>query len=247
MVQVQAQVTFPKGKPTPVQIPKLYRVLHDYEIAQRQFSDPDHGQFWHPEEGWGWRNGMPEVFWLFGTQRVPFDDAWQKITFGLNTPGMTSKQFRVFCDDHRAFHNGTGFWTDATVYAEYVPHRDVINKLDLNDPPPDWDKVRVCGGMTLRGIAEGDMVKVETLDYDTPPLKLDGSPDLEWLEAHPWLFFHAVNTHVGAGNVPKISPFDQRGGLPCYMPLVAAGAVWFPLGALQEMDAIADPYKIFIT
>jgi hypothetical protein len=216
----------------------FYRVLHDYEIARRQFVDPRHGQFYHPDEGWAWRDGDPEVFWLINSHRVPFNEAWQRLAYSMN-PGMTKGNFRRLYDDHRAFMNYTGFWTEGSMWDAYVPHADYISGVDLNDPLPEWDKIRVCGGMTLRGTPDGGDVIVETLKYDQ-------CPTLEWLMERPWLYFHAVTTHEKADGSPAIYAFPQNNGNRVLVPLVAINEVRYPLGALQAVDAIADPYRIYI-
>lgn len=216
----------------------LYRVLHDWEIAKRQFVDPRHGQFYHPDEGWAWRDGDPEVFWLIGSHVVPFDERWQRLAYAMN-PGMTPPKFRILYDDHRAFMNKTGFWTDGSPSDEYVPRADYINGIDLTSQLPQWDKIRVCGGATLRGRVDGTDLIVETLKYDN-------CPTWDWLEQRPWLYFHAVTVHEKADKTCAIAPFEQNGGRRCLVPLVAVNEVRFPLGALQKVNDIADPYRLYI-
>lgn len=213
---------------------KYWRVLHDYEIWKKQFVYPGHGQFYH-EEGWDWRKGMPEVFWLLGTHVVPFDERWQTLAYAMN-PGMGGEQFRVLYDDHRAFMNRTGFWTDPTHFQEYVPHDDYVNMIDLGTSLPKWDKIRVCGGATLSGTVDGDTLIVETLKYGT-------CPSWAWLEQYPWLYFHALSVG-GTSSNPKAVAFPQNNGNRVLIPLVADGEVRFPLGALEEVNAIADPYEV---
>ena len=216
---------------------KYYRVLHDYEIWKRGFSHPAHGQFYH-SEGWDWRVGNPEVFWLFGGTATPFSDDWQRLSYEMNQPAMTKSNWRSVYDAGRAFMNGSGFPTPT----KGEPRRDVINNKDLNSPLPEWDKIRVCGGATLRGTVDGDMLIVDTLKYGEPV------PSWDELKQKPWLYFHATTSSKKATGEPRIGRFpqNQNGEYPVLIPLVARSVVRFPLGALEEVSEIADPYRIYI-
>lgn len=227
--------------PAPSPQRRFWRVLHDYEIWRRKIVVPSHGQILNATtNGWEWRLGYPEVFWLFDSHTVPFTERWQRLSFDLMrhfAPDINGKKWRIVYDDHRAFMNGKGFWTSGSPY-DYVARRDYINNIDLNGENPAWDKIRVCGGATVSGYVDGDMLVVETLDYFNPPT-------LDWLLQRPWLFFRALVNEQSSGK-PVVIDFPQGGGYPVVIPLVAMYPVRFPLAALQSVGEIADPYKIIV-
>lgn len=216
--------------------PPLYRVLHDYEIWRRQPALPAaHGQIENVKRDWQYRAGMPEVFWLYESHRVPFTESWQRLSFAL-CEGIETKKWRIVYDDHRAFMNGTGFWTSGSPYA-YVPRRDYINGIDLDGEIPAWDKIRVCGGATVTGRESGGYLIVETLDYFNTPTP-------EWLRAHPWFFFRAVSVGATKTGQPFVEDFPQNGGRPVWIPLVAMYQVRFPLSCVERVNDIANPLTI---
>lgn len=216
--------------------PPLYRVLHDYEIWRRQPVLPAaHGQIEKAKENWTWRVGYPEVWWLYESHKVPFTEAWQRLSFAL-CDGIEPKKWRIVYDDHRAFMNNTGFWTSGSPYA-YVPRRDYINGIDLNGEMPAWDKIRVCGGATISGKEVGDYLIVETLDYSNVP-------SLEWLRQRPWLYFRAVSVGRTATGQPRVDDFPQGDGRPVWIPLVAMYQVRFPLSCVERVSDIANPMEI---
>jgi hypothetical protein len=159
-----------------------------------------------------WRPNLPEVFPLNG-ERTPFGADWQKLSYALN-PGMTGDKWRSLYAYNRAFTNGTGF--NGT-----EPKADYVNDIDLDCPDPAWDKTRVCGGATITGVIDGPDLIVKILDGDGP------APSLDWLLAHPWFYFHALNT--------------TDAGLTRF-PLVGSGEARIPLKQLQKVPGIADPY-----
>jgi len=221
---------------------KLFRVLHDYEIAVRQFKDPRHGQFYQDSGDWAWRAGDPEVFWMYGGNKVPFDERWQMLSYAMNL-GMNPGKWRIVYADDTAFMNRTGFWEPDSPYQDRHV-QDFVNGVDVSpsNPLPEFDKVRVCGGATIRGIVDGQDVIVETMKYGN-------CPTLSWLNERPWLYFHAlIEFKKKADGSPVVYPFTQNGGSPVLIPLVAKDndEIRFPLGALQEVFEIADPYRIYI-
>lgn len=218
--------------------PPLYRVLHDYEIWRRKpFLLEAHGQLESVRKDWRWRLKAPEVYWLHDTHRVPFTETWQRLSFAL-CEGIEPKKWRIVYDDHRAFMNNTGFWTEGSPYA-YVPRRDYINGIDLSGELPAWDKIRVCGGATISGREEGDYLVVETLDYTAPPT-------IEYLRARPWLFFRALICDEDTNGKPIVYDFPQNGGRPVWIPLIAITPVRFPLSCLERVNDIANPLRIVL-
>lgn len=224
-------------------ITDFYRVLHDYEIYKvRQVNIPP--QYDHVGE-WDWRakNGFPEVYWLENSHQVPLGKEWQLLIQELN-PHMDGNKLRTTWDFMRAFSNGLnkGFDTRANpVNPPYAPIPDYFTNRDLNASGSlTKDKVRVSGGMTLRGKREGDYIVVETMHPDAVPT-------LKWLLAHPWLYFHAVTCHKTSAGLPTIAPFTQGGGKPVLIPLVARFIVYIPIQVLEPVGKMADPYEIYLT
>lgn len=222
----------------------LWRVRHDPEIARLQFTYTGHGQYWHPDEGWDWRAGYPEVYYLLGTHSVPFDERWQRLSFAMN-PQMQPLKWREVYDDWRAFMNGTGFphpnvpgtpGYDPTYQPK--PRRDYVNQIDMTSLLlPAWDKIRVCGGATISGVRDGSTVIVDTLKYDNPPT-------LEWLMLRPWYYFAAVSI-LNVNGTPVIDPFPQNGTYPTWIPLVAISEVRIPYGAVEEVSEVVNPLKVY--
>jgi hypothetical protein len=226
----------PSAKPKPPN--QLWRVLHDYEIYAKKASHPEHGQLYNKNRNWYWREGYPEVFWLLGSHRVPFSEAWQKLSYEINQPWLDDVRWRAVYGDATAFMNGTGFGGVANSNLPYVPRKDYINRIDLNASElPAWDKVRVCGGATISGRDNGDgTVTVDTLNYSYVP-------SAQSLLERPWYYFHAVSVHR-SGNKEVVVDFPQGNGHPVLIPLVAMREVRFPIVALEKVNDIADPYKI---
>lgn len=242
MSDLVVDIRFDDQEPGPQPGRRFFRVLHDWELAKFQVADPRLGQLYKPE-GWDWRAkfGFPEVQHLVGSHKVTFDEPWQRLSFEMN-PGMRPQQWRILYDDHRAFTDRTGFWTDDTHYSEYRPVKDFINGLDLqgDSPLPEFNGVRVCGGATVSGVVDGSDLIVDTLRQDQPPT---------WsqLQLQPWLYFHAVNCHVTGDKRQAVSPFPQNDGRRVLVPLFAMPGreLRYPLAALQEVTGIADPYRIY--
>jgi hypothetical protein len=231
----------------PAPEPSVYfRVLHDYEIWVRQFSHSEHSQYYHPVEGWDWREGMPEVFWLFGSHIVPLNRSWQMLFKEMN-PTMSPNASTSTWGYGTAFSNGKGKGFDTQYPSSdprFVPVQNYFENRDIKPGVPmlSKDKVRTCGGASIRGYIDGDMLVVETLNGN------EDAPDWSWLKQRPWLYFEAVSAEKNkVTKQPQIVPFPQGGGKPVLIPLVARFPVRTPLGSLQKMDKIADPYKIYIS
>ncbi len=186
-------------------VPVYYRVLHDAETSKGI-----------------WRPGLPEVFPL-NDQKTSFGNAWQLLSYEMN-PGMTGEHWRSLYAYNRAFTNGTGFNGSE-------PRADYVNGRDLSYPLPAWDKTRLCGGATIRGIEQPPYLYVDILDG------FSSAPTWEELKAKPWLYFHAVNTTENG-----ITRFPQNDGRPCLVPLVGSGVARILLASVQKVPSIADPY-----
>lgn len=201
-------------------VPLLWRAMHDKET------------------GGIWRTGVPEVYQLWPQVEVPLTEAWQRLIFEMNQPGMTGTGFRSLLAHDRAFSNGSNGYNS-------VPLADFINGRDLSTPFPALDKPRFCGGAILTGQKQGRRLLVETLDGSQDP------PSWEWLRVRPWLYFEAVNVTLRG-----ITRFPQRGGLPVYMPLVAIGEVSCPFEDIHlngqsiklqawPLGALPDAHKFY--
>lgn len=194
-----------------------YRVLHDLEIDGN------------------WRLGMPEVFRLDPTHQMPFNEAWQVVSYEINTTlnplvnaNMDKSNWRQTYGYTQAFMNSNGGF-DGEV------HADFINRRDLGASNPYLDIIRVCGGAWLQGIVEGNNLIVRTLNGNADP------PPLQYiLDNH--LYFEAVyamNNGVGR--------FPMGQGERVFIPLVSRQTVRFPLDKLQEWvsSEIPNPYMVY--
>lgn len=234
--------------PPPEPTGNFMRHLHDYELGIRNFSMAG-SQYELP---WDRRavNGDPEVYWIWGGSQVPFTEPWQWLAYRMNETRVNKSKFSTLYDDHRAFMNNKGFWNSQSPWP-YAERRNYVTGENLkSDEMPAWDKVRVCGGAIVKGVQVGDFFHIEYLAFD-PDKPNDGAPELSWLMDRPWLYFEAVTCHVSSGK-PGISPFNQGGGGPVYIPLVAmrGSVLRIPMQALQPMSQISgdySPYKMYVT
>jgi hypothetical protein len=246
-------------QPPPVIQPpnQLWRVRHDFEIWKLGITWTGHGQLNNAAEDVFFRDELPEVFWCYGEQTVPMDEAWQRLSFAM-CEGIEGMNWRAVYHDHRAFMNGTGFWHD-NVGQDYDPtykpvaRRDYINRIDLSsDKLPAFDKVRVCGGATVSGRQDGSYVILDTLDVNSVPT-------LAWLQARPWLYFRAVSKMFRRdasgrplrdtdGNLlpPLIVDFPQNGSRPSFIPLVTKIPVKLPVVMLEKTSGYVDPLKVYV-
>jgi len=200
ITSVYQTIKFNKG------VKNLFYVCHDYNIWERQFTYPGHGQLYHPS-GWDWRLGMPALFWLYGKHKTELNKSWQITSFETN-PGMNPKKWRILWDWMRAWSNGLGFGFDTrnlfmralaivrmiktedevsimgalnNALSAYVPVQDFVNNRDIKAGVPllTKDKVRIACGHTFEGEKSGDMVAVKTFDAN------NDSPQEKWMIDNP--------------------------------------------------------------
>ena len=127
---------------------------------------------------------------------------------------------------HTAFANNHGYNCNQN---RHGPFADFVGGHDLGAELPTLDKVRICGGATIKGVVVGTMLKVETLRGAIPIAEL--------LEK-PWLYFAAI----ASGEQPFIFPVGK--GYPIYIPLISNQDVYFPLNQLEQVSAISDPLYV---
>lgn len=194
-----------------------WRVLHDLEIAGN------------------WRIGMPEVFRLDPVHQMPFNEAWQKISYDINTPlnplvgvPMDKNKWRQTYGYTQAFMNSNGGFDGET-------HADFINRRDLNASYPYMEMIRVCGGAWLQGTVNGSDLIVRTLDGNVDP------PPLQYiLDNH--LYFEATYAMTNG-----IGRFPMGQGERVFIPLVSRQPVKFPLSKLQLWTSteLPNPYTVY--
>jgi hypothetical protein len=204
------------GKETlpPTQDRAFFRVLHDVEM------------------GPVWRKRLPEVHPLFDSHFTPFTEAWQRLSYRMNT--LTKDKWTALYGYQRAFTNNNGFRNPDD------PRRNYITGEDLREGLPKVEAL-VCGGALLTGSVSGSNLVVETLNGRGIP------PVLEKLMDSPWLYFHAVT--VDGDGTPR--RFPQADGRPVLIPLIADRnrypVVTIPLSKLQRWNSaeLPDPYRIY--
>lgn len=181
------------------------------------------------QKGTIWRKNVPEVFHFDQMAPTVLTRAWQEFIYELNNGGkpgwMTPGSFHGMFRWNKAFSNRSAGFDWPT-----IPHADYIKKTNLKATPPRLDKCRICGGATIRGKLQGDLLIVETLDGKKPP------PTVAWLRAHPWLMFRCYTVLPNGAN----ANFPQCGGNPVYMPLVASGSISVQVG----MNIPDKPYPL---
>lgn len=161
-----------------------------------------------------WRRNVPEVFHFDQMAPTILTEAWQRFIYELNHGGeygwMTPNSFHGLFLWNKAFSNrnaGFDFFG--------LPKADFIKQTNLRFKPPRLDKCRICGGATIHGKLNGDLLTVETLDGSKKP------PSVEWLLERPWLFFRCYTVLPDGSN----ADFPNNQGKPVLMPLVATGSV----------------------
>jgi hypothetical protein len=109
-------------------------------------------------------------------------------------------------------------------------------------PDPVWDKVRVCGGMTLSGQLDdsGNYVIIDCLDVDNPP------DNVQYILARPWLYFRAVSKARADANPGAIVDFPQNGSYPSLVPLIARGEIKLPRVMLVPVEDYVNPLQVFV-
>lgn len=250
-VTVKFSESASEPQPPPVIQPpnQLWRVMHDYELWTKGVQWVGHGQVNDAGSNKNFRVGYPEVFWCYteDDKPVPFGERWQWLSFQLN-PQMQPMNWQALHDDWRAFHNNGAGFPHPNIPGtpgydpSYIPtpRHDYINKMWTDAPDPIWDKVRVCGGMTLSGKQDGNYVFIDCLDVDNPPSNVD------YIKARPWLYFRAVSK-VRADALPgAIVDFPQNGSYPSFVPLIARGAIKLPVVMLEKVGGYVDPLKVYV-
>lgn len=245
-VPIQVIVGEPMFPPVPdgeAGRPPLWRVKHDREL----------GALWRPN--------LPEIHPFSPSHFVPFNEAWQRYSFGLNT--MDKNEWTSVFSDTTAFVNNQGFGKGGDPRANYIKGEN------LRSPVPKLEAL-VCGGAVLTGSVAFSLAQtlqqVKRIAKELPTMSfgffrqsvrslldpnvlhtctLDGrdAPPRRALE--PWEMYHAVT--VDSRGIPRL--FPQGDGQPVILALVADRdryqRVTFPMYKLVRVPdnaPIPSPY-----
>jgi len=213
----------------------LFRILHDGET-----------ELFTP------RRGMPEVYTLYD-RAFPFTREMQELAYALFLYGALSlpnnlkgTRYSSVYQERKAFCNKKGY--GSTNVINYILGDNVGNEDSVL---PEFDKVRICGGATVKGTIERgyrwwnyvnknyqfeDVVWIETID----PANL---PSLDAL-INSGLYFHATTSYVQrAGQFPNGQQPELGIYEPTLVPLFSPWPVCWPLRYCQSVNAIANPYR----
>lgn len=210
-------------------------VFSNGEVEEQGVTLPTDRLFWrvlHWIECGDPKRSRPEVNPLFPNHHTPFTKEWQLFSYAFD--GLGGKWTAVY-SYQRAFTNDQGFGDPDDPRANYVVGKD------LSFPLPKVEAL-ICGGALVAGKVSGSDLIIETLNGRHAP------PSVEWLRAHPWLYFDAVN--CDAGGVPRL--FPQGRGSRVLIPLIADRdrfpLVTIPLSRVVRWTGSMppDPYKIYL-
>lgn len=180
---------------------------------------------------------MPEVIPPENPVALPMTEDIQKMSFELMqhfNKAITAELWTKVHRHDKAFNNFNGFEKDGE------PRANFITKKNLTSPLPKYDKMgRLCGGMFVRGIVQGDKLVfqpgIHGIDADKP------MPSLQEIIDNNWYFF-AVNFHENG----KVSHFPQGKGEPVAIPFIFNREISFPLSLFErwEENTLPDPTKV---
>jgi hypothetical protein len=197
---------------------QYYAVMHDKEEYYFGVNDSNE------PSNWDWRVGDPEVFNLEPIHATPLTEFIQNVCFGLLLYGAPSlsldvakNKYRVIYQDDIAFCNGKGYPHKGT-----TKRADYINGTNLNEPVPEFDKPRVCGGSLLTGEEEGGYLRVNTIN----PNELITLQQI--IDRHLYIWAVTVGNNFAAD-------FVQGMGETVLVPLVASKTVYYPLNKLRKL------------
>jgi hypothetical protein len=181
---------------------------------------------------------MPEVIPPENPVALPMTEDIQKMSFELMQDFNKAITAELWTKVHRhdkAFNNFNGFEKDGE------PRANFITKKNLSSPLPKYDKMgRLCGGMFVRGIVQGNKLVfqpgIHGIDANKP------MPSLQTIKDKNWYFF-AVDFHEkGVGHFPQ-----GKGG-PVAIPFIFDREIRFPLRYFVpwDDDELPEATKLYI-
>ena len=171
---IQIVISYPEKK-------TLWRVLHELELPR--------------DKRIAIQPGRPEVRAMFPNHFVPFNRAWQELSYKANQPWLTPRKWDAFYGNNLWITNDNGFGE------EDDPRVNFITGENVGAPLPKVEAI-TCGGNVLAGYEEGENVVIETLDYTESP------PSAEWLLSHREFCTYAVT--VDSGLKPRRFPQGEQ-------------------------------------
>lgn len=250
----------PSAPPQPTR-PPLWRVKHWAEIGVNMTNRPEviplDGESTNFGESWQWLS-----YYINTTANT------------LITANIDKNKWRAVHDHQRAFHNKTGFDRSGDPRRDFVNNRDTSAPLPKWDKTRCCGGAVVTGRLTysalqavmdtlslawrvvkspksFMGNFRNSFVQAATADNTLMISTLNGNqsaPSLDWLLAHPWYMFDAVN--VG-GSVTSLGRFPQStAGNRVFIPLVSNKTeVAYPLVKVERLPddfsfETYDPYKV---
>jgi hypothetical protein len=172
---------------------------------------------------------IPEPFRVYPDHQTPLDCGWQSLIRAINPehkPDVTDKVL----DHHWILANNTGIGE--------ADRKNCRNGDNMSDPAAKWPALHtpiICGGATLSGTVDGELLRIESLLTGNPV------PSAEYVLSRPWLWFWLTEINP-AGVVTYMTLSAQDGTRkPVRMPLVSRLPLWLPLPWLHRVTGVADP------
>lgn len=194
--------------------------IHGLDTMEYTIQEPSR-QFWRVNhDNPLWRYNVPEVFRIFPFHHVVLDKDVQMLWWGLNPTLSPNKMSALFSND-LAFCNWTGF----------PGHANYILEEDLEKKPPKFDQARLCGGAILSGREDGNKLWIDAINVNQP------LPSVDYVLAHPWLYFDAVTIRKTAGVGPTIGRF-MDGSVTIKVPILVEQPAYVYLNKFDEWNGL---------
>ena len=182
--------------------------------------------------------GMPVVRPSANAKPILFKQDMQLRSYEINcsNPGMpdlAKNKWRAVYGNNVAFTNGQGYGK------KNDPRRDYVNKMDLTKNYPKLMKAIICGGMFIRGYAEGSNLVcypgIHAIDANKP------TPPVQTIIDNNWYFTATT------GGMKSIHNFPQRGGYPILIPFFLIEPTPYPLKWFErwQSNTLPDPLKFY--
>lgn len=177
------------------------------------------------EGGRGAPAGMPAILPPIETRALDMTDEIQEMSYELAhhfAPAIDGGKWRAIHGYQTAMNNGSqnGFGD--------APHRDVINGMDLDAPPPRYDKMqRSFAGSFIRGEAVGTTLfcrpGIHGIDANQPMPRLEEIIEKNWYV-------------IACTSGEKIWNFPHGLGSPVVYPFIFDRTISFPLSWFQRWE-----------